>query len=511
MATFLSERADLYEDQDALRVDGVGRTYDRLLRDVLGLAQGLETLGLGSGSRVGVLMDTSHEAIDVWFATEVLGCVETPFNTNYRGSLLMHLIEDSEVDTVICDAIYAQEIHRLSLDATRSLTIIVNGETDAVPEATALQGLYRDGNDWSPPEVEDGEVILYTSGTTGPSKGVVHNQRGCIRLGQYVAEVCGYGPEDRLLNFFPLFHQNARYSGVLAALSVGAAIDVESKFTSSGFWNLCRTRGITAFNYLGSVLAMISAASAPADGGGDRDHRVRIAYGAGAPVRDQDEWRERYGVELLEVYGLTEAPMAAVNIPGSGCAEGSAGRESDMFHVRVVDDMGRAVPAGVAGDIQVRPKVEDIFTRGYYRNDAATVAAISDLWFATGDRGFLTPDGDLFFAERAKDSLRRRGENISAWEVESILVAHPAVLEAAVYGVTADGETEVMAALLLESPRADPREVIRAVAGDLPRYAVPRFVRRVDDMPRTPTMKVQKNELKSEGITSDTHDLTKEN
>ncbi|NYE18811.1 AMP-binding protein [Microbacterium immunditiarum] len=508
MANFLSDRTALYGQQEMLRVDGVGRTYERLHHDARSLARGLEQFGLGPGSRVGILMDTSHQVIDTWFAASLLGCVETPFNTNYRGSLLHHLIRDSEVEVIVCDAAYVTEVRRLVGD---SLGLIVHGDDSL--GAPSLADLYLDPTGWTAPETDEGGVILYTSGTTGPSKGVVHNQRGCIRLGQYVAEVGGYGPDDRLLNFFPLYHQNARYSGVMAALAAGAAIDLESKFSSSGFWRLCRERGITVFNHLGSVLAMISSASGEPDAAKDRDHSVRLAYGAGASLRDREEWRDRYGVELLEVYGLTEAPMAAVNIPGSGCAPGSAGRESALFELRVVDERGRPVPAGSPGDIQVRPKTEDVFTRGYYNNDRATVAATTDLWFTTGDRGCLTADGDVFFAERAKDSLRRRGENISAWEVESVLVAHPHVSEAAVYGVEVDGETEVMAAILVEDDFADVvdiADVVRAVAADLPRYAVPRFVRRVDDMPRTPTMKVQKHELKSQGITPDTRDLTKE-
>ncbi|MFT4028812.1 MAG: AMP-binding protein [Protaetiibacter sp.] len=511
MATFLAERASMYDDREMLRIDGSGRSYRQLWHDVRSLARGLSESGLGPASRVGILMDTAHETVDVWFATSLLGCIETPFNTNYRGALLKHLIDDSEVDTVVCDAAYAGEVQRLVAGSSPAIRVIARGASPEAPNALELSSLYLDPEGWQGPDTDGGGVILYTSGTTGPSKGVVHNQRGCIRLAQYVAEVGSYGPDDRLLNFFPLYHQNARYSGVMAALAVGASIDLESKFTSSRFWQLCRDRGITVFNYLGSVLAMISSASGDPDPARDRDHPVRLAYGAGAPERDQAEWRDRFGVELLEVYGLTEAPMSTVNIPGAGCAPGSAGRESDLFQVRIVDDTGHPVAAGVAGDIQVRPKADDVFTRGYYRNDTATVAAITDLWFSTGDRGYLTVDGDLYFAERAKDSLRRRGENISAWEVESVLVAHPDVTEAAVYGVEIDGETEVMATLLLEHPDADVRAIIRSVAGDLPKYAVPRFVRRVSDMPRTPTMKVLKHELKSQGITPDAYDLTKEN
>ena len=507
MARFLAAQAHHYADEEMLRVDGAGRTYARLLHDAASLAAGLADLGVGPGSRVGLLMDTSHRAVDVWFALSLLGAVDAPFNCNYRGSLLLHLIEDSDVSIIVCDERHAGELERVAAQARRPLTIVVNG--GAMAGATGLDSLYLDPPDLATFDGDGGEVILYTSGTTGPSKGVVHNQRGCILLAQYVAEVCGYGPGDRLLNFFPLYHQNARYTGVLAAIAAGAAIDLESRFTSSGFWRLCRDRGITAFNYLGSVLTMILA-GAERDPDGARGHAVRVGWGAGASERDRRVLRERFGVELVEVYGLTEAPMATVNLPGSGCTSGSAGRASMFFEVRILADDGGVAEVGEAGGIQLRPRIADVFTRGYYNNHRATVAATRDLWFDTGDRGYLTADGDLFFAERAKDSLRRRGENISAWEVESVLVADARVVEAAVYGVAVDGDEEVMAALLLDSVDHDPRRIIADIAGNLPRYAVPRFVRVVADMPRTPTMKVQKNELKKEGVTTDTLDLALE-
>jgi len=507
MSEFLAEQASLYGDQEMLRVNGEGRTYAALLHDVRALAAGFSALGMGEGSRVGVLMDTSHRAVDVWFALSLLGCVDAPFNTNYRGSLLLHLIQDSEVGFLVCDAAYVAEVDAVVRDADREITVIVAGHEGAMAHAR-LEDLYgTDDLDFD--GLSGGEVILYTSGTTGPSKGVVHNQRGGILLAQYVAEVCGYGPEDRLLNFFPLYHQNARYTGVLAAIAAGAAIDLEQRFSSSGFWPLCRDRGITAFNYLGSVLTMILA-GAPSDPSVAEGHRVRIGWGAGASQKDREELLERFGVDLVEVYGLTEAPMATVNLRGSGCPTGSAGRASRFFDVRVLSDAGGPAAAGEPGAIQLRPRVDDVFTRGYYGNDRATVAATQDLWFDTGDRGYLNAEGDLFFAERAKDSLRRRGENISAWEVESVLTADPRVLEAAVYGVSIDGDEEVMAALLLDAPDSDVREIVRDVAGNLPRYAVPRFVRVVTDMPRTPTMKIQKNELKKSGVTPDAVDLALE-
>lgn len=518
IARLLAGQAERYTDEVMLRVDGEGRTYDRLLADVRGLAVGLGALGVGPGTRVAMLMDVSHEAIDAWLACDLLGCVQAPLNTNYRGRLLTHLLRDSRAEYVLCDAAHLPELARVLADLEPRPRIVVHGERppaggDSSPTdvAASLAELYHDPASWQDPDTDAGEVILYTSGTTGPSKGVVHNQRGCILLARYVAEVCDYGPGDRLLNFFPLYHQNARYTGVLTAIAAGAAIDLERSFTSSRFWDLCRDRGSTAFNYLGSLLGMLLTGSGPEDPVRDRDHPVRLGWGAGATRDQRRAFQRRFGVELIEVYGLSEAPMATVNLPGSGSDDGSAGRESRFFEVRVVDDHGEAVGPDTPGEILLRPKINDVFTRGYYGNDAATVAATADLWFRTGDRGFLSETGDLSFVERAKDSLRRRGENISTWEVESVLVADPRVREAAVYGVpTGDGEEEVVAALLLADPDDDVRDIVRTAAADLPRYAVPRFVRAVDDLPRTPTMKVQKSELRSAGITADTYDLLAE-
>jgi crotonobetaine/carnitine-CoA ligase len=512
MATFLTEQAVHYGDEPMLRVNGDGRSYRQLLDDARALAHGLSALGMGSGTRVAIIMDNSHEAVDAWFAASLLGCIEAPLNVNYRGTLLTHLLSNSAAEFVIVDEKYADQLEGALAGLPRRPTIIVNGSAgDPANGAVRLADAYDRSPGWQPDGFTGGEVILYTSGTTGPSKGVVHNQRGGLLLAQYVAEVCGYRPGDRLLNFFPLYHQNARYTGVLAAIAAGAAIDLEQRFTSSRFWDLCRERGVTAFNYLGSVLNMIMSASGPEDPARDRNHPVRIGWGAGASEKDRAEFKRRFGVDLIEVYGLSEAPMATVNPIGSGYAPGSAGREGKFFQVRVVNDAGQVAAPGEPGEIQLRPKMDDVFMRGYNNDPAATVAATRDLWFHSGDRGYLTEDGDLFFTDRLKDSLRRRGENISAWEVESVITADPRVREAAVYGVVVDGEEEVAAALVLETPNADVRQIIRDVAGNLPRYAVPRYVRAVPDLPRTPTLKVQKSELRGAGITPDTYDLNAEN
>ena len=261
--------------------------------------------------------------------------------------------------------------------------------------------------------------MLYTSGTTGPSKGVVHSQASTIALSDYTARAMEYTSDDALLNFFPLYHQNARYSGVGTAIAAGARLQLDSRLSTSEFWSMCRANGITAFNYLGSVLTMILGAATQLDPESARDHDVRKAYGAGAPRGIWEEFEQRFGVQLYEAYGLTEAPMVTFNTPRHRSPLGSAGTAGELFEVQVLDSSDAPVGPGEVGEIAVRPKGPHGFMSGYYRKEAETVQATRNLWFHTGDRGSLATSGELYFEERAKDAIRRRGENISAWEVEA--------------------------------------------------------------------------------------------
>jgi carnitine-CoA ligase len=504
---FLESQAGVYGDREALRIDGVARSFPQLHSSVTSLAAGMAELGVGSDDHVAIMMETSHEAVDAWLASAVLGCVDVPLNTKYRGDLLRYLIDDSEATVVICDAAHLKTLYEAGLSQTGVRTVIVHGDLESRAHHR-LVDVYAPAGTVPHASAGSGAVVLYTSGTTGPSKGVMHTQESCLRLSEYTGRVCGYKPDDALLNFFPLYHQNARYTGIVMALAVGCRLQLDSKFSSSEFWTTCRRNGITAFNYLGSVLTMIMGASKDMSPEECRDHRVRRAYGAGAAPAVWEEFEQRFGVSLVEVYGLTEAPMVTANAPPRVSPLGSAGREGDLFELAILGDDDRRAPAGVVGEIAVRPKVPNAFMLGYYGRDGDTVRATRNLWFHTGDRGWLSPEGDLFFEERSKDSIRRRGENISAWEVESVLNKHPDVFESAVYGVQVEAfDEEVMAAIVPAISGADVAQIIRDSVRNLPSYAVPRYVRAVDELPRTDTMKVQKAELRRDGVTAETIDL----
>ncbi len=261
---------------------------------------------------------------------------------------------------------------------------------------------------------------------------------------------------------------------------------------------------MTAFNYMGALLMMLFKQPERPD---DADNPVRIAWGAPCPV---DIWRpleERFGIELVEVYGMTEIAIATENRRGE-TKVGTAGRESANFHERIFDEDDDVCPAGTPGEIVVRPKKPNVLFKGYYGQEEATQEAWRNLWFHTGDRGVMDEEGYVTFIDRMKDCIRRRGENISSWEVEAVVNTHDAVLESAAYGVASElTEEEVMAAVVVkEGLTLTAEELLDHCQERMAHFAVPRYVRFVEELPKTPSQRIQKYKLRDAGVTNDTWD-----
>jgi crotonobetaine/carnitine-CoA ligase len=296
----------------------------------------------------------------------------------------------------------------------------------------------------------------------------------------------------------------AKYTSVCAALECGGSLVMERRFPVSTFWDVAREQGITAFNYMGALLMMLHKQDRRGD---DADNPVRIAFGAPCPIEIWDDFESRFGMRLVEVYGMTEAPMISENRLDDRRI-GSAGRSSATYECRVVDENDEPCPPNVPGEIVARPKRSYALFSGYYNRPEDTVEAWQNLWFHTGDRGRVDEDGFLFFIDRMKDCIRRRGENISSWEVESTINTHPEVLESAAYGVVSDlSESDVMIAVVPRNGAAiDPAELLDFCHGKLAHFAVPRYVRFMDALPRNHAERVQKFELRAAGVTPDTWD-----
>ncbi len=473
-------------------------------------AAGLASLGLAPGDHVGVMMQNSIENIEAWFGIQKAGLVEVPVHTASRGGLLQYLLDHGDVKALVVDESLLSRVVEI-LDSLPKLEhLIVN--SGSVPEPVTgnvashnLTDLFQES---APPELQlsalTTAVILHTSGTTGPPKGVVLSHGAVLHLTRHIVWLMDYVSSDRLYTTFPLFHNNAKYTSVTAALECGGSLVMDRKFSASGFWSTCREKDITAFNYMGAMLMMLHKQESKAD---DVLNPVRTAFGAPCPVHIWEDFESRFGLSLVEVYGMTEAPMAC-ETRLENRKIGTAGQESTTYQVMVADEEDQPVEPGVPGEILIRPKAPNAIFSSYYKREEDTVEAWRNLWFHTGDQGSMDSEGFLTFIDRKKDCIRRRGENISSWEVESAINSFSEVVESAAYGVASDlSEAEVMVALVPRNTGSfDCAELILHCRGEMSDHAIPRYVRIVDELPKNHAQRVEKYRLREEGLTADTWD-----
>ena len=313
-----------------------------------------------------------------------------------------------------------------------------------------------------------------------------------------------YGPTDCLFTVFPLFHVNARYTTILVALLVDCDVVMHDRFSASKFWDICRREQITAFNFMGSMLTILMK---QAERPNDADNPVLKAYGAPTPVEIYEDFQNRFQVKISEVYGSTELGTVAAN-PAKSFRKGACGKIVPIYEAEIHDEQGFSCPIGVSGEIVVRPKKPGIMFTDYYGNPEATVESWQNLWFKTGDTGRIDDDGYLYFIDRKKDVVRRRGENISSYEVERVIHDHPKVFEAAVVGVPSElSEEEVLAVVIVkDGEELNPEELLDFCRPRMAHFAVPRYIRYVEELPRTPSQRIEKYKLREIGITSETWD-----
>lgn len=510
MAAIVAARAAQSPERRAVRFETDVVTYGEW--DSLGnrIANALLRCGLERGSRVAVMLPNRPEFIGAWLGVAKAGLVEVPVNTAYKGDLLAYLLNQAQCEVLIIDAQWIARVFAVRDELQWLKTVVVvGGESETLPgvRTTTWSEFISDGVD-DPPNVrvqpEDISAILYTSGTTGPSKGVVLTHAANFYLARNVAELMDYGPSDVVFNAFPLFHVNARYSGVLPAMYADGESVLHSRFSASGFWDICRAEGVTAFNYMGAMLMMLYKQPERPD---DADNPVRRAYGAPAPVTIYADFERRFGVQLVEVYGSTEAGTVTMNTVES-FRVGSCGRPVPYYEVRIHDEHDRPLPPGEVGEIVVRPREPHALFERYHNMPEETLTAFRNLWFHTGDRGKTDADGYFYFVDRMKDAIRRRGENISSWEVEKVVTSHESVEEAAAIGVPSELTEEEVLIVVVPKPghQIDPVELLDLCQERLPYYAVPRYVRFVAELPKTPSQRVEKYRLRAEGLVPGTWD-----
>ena len=507
----LARRAAQDPDHVVISLPDADLAYGELDDRANRMANLLATLGSAPGERCAIMLPNGAPFLTAWFGSGRAGVLDVGLNTGLRGDLLLHQLQLSGATTMVTDATGLGRVEELSdrLEHLRTVVVDGGGGGRSLPgiDVVDLDGALGEASASAPDITVDPRSpagILFTSGTTGPSKGVMRSHVADFTLASKFIEIMRLEGPETLFTAFPLFHLNAKFNSVLPALLLDGRVVLHDRFSASRFFDICRDEGVTIFNFMGALLTMLMKQP---ERDGDREHEARCAYGAPAPVEIFADFEDRFGVTLVEVWGSTELGIATHNSVDD-MVPGTCGRETSYYEVEIHDADDRPVPDGVQGEFVVRPREPAVLFNGYWEMPEATLAAFSNLWFHTGDRGVRDETGRFRFVDRMKDAIRRRGENISSWEVERSLVAHPDIAEAAIIGVPSElSEEEVLAVLVLrKGAELSPEAVLDHCQDRLPHFAVPRYVRFADELPRNPAQRVEKYKLREDGITDDTWD-----
>lgn len=490
----LQERVSNDRDHVYCRFADEALTFGALAERVNRFANGLLALGLKPGDRVAVMLPNHPDYVAAFLAMAVAGICQVPINVNLKGASLQYLIDHSELSGIILDHRFHQHVLP-ALRPDNMPLIIARGDFEAATHRViAFEEVATIGSADAPPVVtrqDDTLAILYTSGTTGAPKGVLVSDKMLQASGWAAARLADTRPGDILYLWEPIYHIGGAEVLILGLLERVTLALVE-RFSVSRFWSDIRSYGATHIHYFGGVLPLLMK-EAPSSV--DRDHKVSIAWGGGCPVGIWAAFEERFGVRIRECYGMTEASsFTTLNTDGK---IGSVGKPLPFFEVRIAGDDGGVLGSNERGEIWVRETEPGVIMKGYFRNPEATAAALAGGWLHTGDLGYRDEEGFFYYAGRKKDSFRRRGENISAWEVERVLNEHPDIAESAIVGVDNEIADQDVKAFIRLKPghELDPLALIKWCEPRMASFQMPRYVAFIDQFPKTPTERIRKETL----------------
>lgn len=507
--------ARLDEDPDGPFLDLAGQelTAAELADRADRLAASLSELGVERGDRVASLLENGPASVVTVFAAARLGAVSVPINTAYKGEFLTHQLTDSGARVLIVQGDLAHRAAQVAGGLPELRAVIVEGDTDAeiaaVPQHDWTTVLERAAG---APSVTvrpaDLATFIYTAGTTGPSKGCMLSHNYVVNLADQIARTWGRRPDDVVWTPLPMFHLNALATAVVGTLLLGGRSAIARKFSVSGFWDDIARTGGTIASLLGTLAVLIAH--------DEREHpaaqgtTLRLVAAAPMPPDISALFAQRWGVETFSAgYGVTEASLLSSLPAGELNPPGAAGKPNDVeFEVMLVDDDDNPIPPGEIGEIVCRPKRPHVMFEGYWGRPEATVAASRNWWFHTGDYGRIDDDGFLYFVDRKKDYLRRRGENISSFEMEKIFLGHDEIVDVAVHSVPSPlGEDDVkVTAVRQPGSTLTEEELCRWAIDRVPYFAVPRYIEFRSELPRNPVGRVLKYQLRDEGVTGATWD-----
>jgi carnitine-CoA ligase len=510
-AQILAERARSDGGRVFLLFENQNIRYAQMNERVNRVANGLRKLGIGGGDGVAIMMPNRPEWLYVFFAVQKLGAYVVPVNIALKGEGLSYIINHSEAKGlfVASELFDSVAVIRHGLGLLKHVVV----DTSEAPagfslpkDATSLEALMAAPATEPDAAIDPNAIacLMYTSGTTGLPKGVVMRYRALGMFGMFSG---AYREGDILYTCLPLFHGNALFLTVMRALAGGFTVALSRRFSASRFWDEIRRHHATTFNALGAMIPILLKQPPRPN---DADNPVRLVFSAATPAWAWEEFEKRFGVTIWEGYGAVDGGGFSLFNP-STAPKGSMGKAPPGVEAKVVDDNGNEVSTGETGNLVFRIDNPNARRVEYFKNSDASNAKIHGEWFQTGDMAYRDAEGNFYFADRKTDSMRRRGENISSYEVEKIVNQHPAVLESAAFGVPSElGEDDVMIAVVTRpGAHVSSDELVRFCEERMAKFMVPRYIDFRESLPKTETHRVQKAVLKKQGVTSTAWDREK--
>nr|WP_240940586.1 AMP-binding protein [Planosporangium flavigriseum] len=511
-------RARVAESPDSTFFQTVGGspvTYRETYERACSVGNGLVTLGVDKGECVVIMADNAADPLYTWLGILLAGAVDVAINTAYRGHSLEHALQNSRARTMFVDEKFLPRIAEIRESLTYLQTLVVYGSAADRPELPGIRLLaYSDllgSTDTAPDRTvgpHDLASVVYTSGTTGPAKGVMmpHGQITLFaRLGVEGAQMT---EDDAHYCFIPLFHVAGKYMAIYGSMMTGGKVIIDTQFSAEHWLPRVREYGATLSHVHGPLVEMIYSKPELPD---DADNPCTRIIASPFPAKIAEDFERRFALRGMETWGMTEVTVPVWQPYSEPLRVGCCGRLRDEhFELRIVDpDTDEEMPTGQTGEIVIRPRRPWTIMQGYLHNPEATLNAWRNLWFHSGDLGYLDADGYLYFVDRAKERIRRRAENISSYEIEAAAVTHPGVTECVAVGVPSEfeGDDDVMI-VVIRAAGSDtaPEELVAYLAQRLPHFMVPRYITFVDELPRTPLGKPQKALIKKAGVTEATWD-----
>ncbi|OJZ73549.1 ATP-dependent acyl-CoA ligase [Mycobacterium paraffinicum] len=496
VSAVLDRRAEQYPDQVMMSIAGVDVTFEQMRQRSCAAANLLADSGVGAGDCVALFTGTCPEWVYFWLGAARLGAVSAAVNAANKGDFLLHTLRLSQAKVILTDGERRARVEQVAgaLDVAPSLVL----QDDSLDAALSSGGRSPDTRTAS------GEVgaLFFTSGTTGPSKAVATTWHYLFTVAATVASAWELRAGEVLWTAMPLFHLSAA-PAVLAPMLLGATTVLAQAFHPSEVWDDIRACNAVGFAGAGAMVSMLH--NLPAD---PRDAQLPLRFISAAPI-DAKAYRDiekRYGCRIVTMYGMTEAFPIAVKTLGDDGVPGTSGRPNPNFDVRILDEAGDPLPVGAVGEIACRPRYPGVMSEGYVGEGSRVIP--HQEWFRTGDLGRLDAEGNLSYVDRRKDSLRRRGENVSSVEVEAVVMSHPAVAEAAAVGVpSALGEDDILLVLTLRpGATVDYPQLLDFCAARMPYFCVPRFVETVSELPKNVIGRIRKDLLRERGVTEEAWD-----